>query len=403
VADVAYYYGDGVPNFARLRKSDPAKLGPGYDYDVVTEEVILKRMSVKDGKLVLPDGVSYRVLVLVDREVISLPVLRKLEEFVAAGATIVGPKPRTATGLKDYPKSDAEVKKLADKLWDAGLINTKPVRDVLAAQGIKPDFESGVTSLDFIHRIDGNVDIYFVANRSTNSVSANCTFRVAGQVPELWNAVTGDHSFADLYTSDRNRVFIPMNFAPCGSWFIIFRQKLAPELITDPNRNAEAKPLAELTGPWTVSFSTNWAGPFSAEFASLVSWTERPEPGIKFYSGTATYTKTFELPDSALRVPRSALLLDLGSVRELAEVKVNGQSCGITWTPPFRADITRAVKPGANKLEVEVVNFWPNRIIGDAALPKEQRLTRTNIRKLTKDTPLMPSGLLGPVRLLEQK
>ena len=157
-----------------------------------------------------------------------------------------------------------------------------------------------------------------------------------------------------------------------------------------------------MTGPWTVSFSTNWSGPASAEFDSLVSWTERPEPGIKFYSSTATYTKTFELTDSALRTPRSALLLDLGSVRELAEVKVNGQSCGITWTPPFRVDITKAVNPGVNKLEVEVVNFWPNRIIGDASLPKEERLTRTNIRKLTKDTPLMPSGLLGPVKILVQ-
>jgi hypothetical protein len=157
--------------------------------------------------------------------------------------------------------------------------------------------------------------------------------------------------------------------------------------------------LQELTGPWTVRFDTNWAGPAEVQFDSLVSWPERPEPGIKFFSGTATYEQTFDLPQSAISNRPSAILLDLGNVRELAEVKLNGKSCGITWTPPFRVDITHALQPGSNRLEIEVVNFWPNRIIGDAALPKEQRLTRTNIRKLTKDTKLMESGLLGPVRV----
>ena len=423
VADVAYYYGDGVPNFARLRKSDPAKLGPGYDYDVVTEEVILNRMSVKDGKLVLPDGVSYRVLVLAERDVISLPVLRKLDELVAAGATIVGPKPKAATGLKGFPACDAEVKRLADKLWDSGRISTKPVRDVLAAQGMKPDFAAERRSparpgaqngqeradqeigapieLDYIHRRTEDVEIYFVANRSTNATSASCTFRVAGKAPELWNAVTGERRIPSCKAGEGSTL-ISLDFDPCGSWFVVFRKATA-----NPAKYANGKPelktLAEMDGAWVASFDTNWGGPTSAEFNSLVSWTERPEPGIKFYSGTATYTKTFELPNSKSETRNAKLFLDLGNVRELAEVKVNGKSCGVTWCPPFRVDITDAVKPGANKLEVEVVNFWPNRIIGDAALPKEQRLTRTNIRKLTKETPLMPSGLLGPVRLLEQR
>ena len=134
------------------------------------------------------------------------------------------------------------------------------------------------------------------------------------------------------------------------------------------------------------------------------SWTTRPEPGIKYYSGTATYEKTFDFSISALRKRLTrAILLDLGDVRELAEVKVNGKSCGIVWTPPFRVDITGAVKPGENKLEIEVVNFWPNRIIGDANLPPDQRLTKTNIRNLKANTALMESGLLGPVRILSQQ
>jgi hypothetical protein len=148
-----------------------------------------------------------------------------------------------------------------------------------------------------------------------------------------------------------------------------------------------------------VQFDPRWGGPASARFDHLESWTARPEKGIKYYSGTATYRSHFTASPAA----GHHLVLELGNVRELAEVKVNGQSCGITWTPPFAADITSAVRPGDNSLEVEVVNFWPNRIIGDQFLPPEKRYTRTNIRALTKTTPLMPSGLLGPVRVLVEK
>ena len=401
VADVAYYYGDGVPNFARLRKSDPAKVGAGYDYDVVTEEVLLKRMSVKDGKLVLPDGVSYRVLVLPEREVSSLPVLRKLEEWVAAGATVIGPKPSRETGLNGFPSSDAEVKSLAEKLWGSGRISNKPVREVLATQGVKPDFDSGSTPLDYIHRRAGDAEIYFVANRSTNRVTGECAFRVAGKVPELWNAVTGEHRFLDDYTPAGESVVVPLSFDPCGSWFVVFQKPTALQSRGGGQiRNfPEPTPFQKLSGPWTVSFDPKWGGPASAEFDELASWPTRPEPGIKFYSGTATYTKTFYLADPKPETRKPNLILDLGNVRELAEVKVNGKSCGIVWTPPFRVDVTDAVKPGANRLEIKVVNFWPNRVIGDAGLPPEQRLTRTNVRKLTKNTALMESGLLGPVTL----
>jgi len=396
VADVAYYYGDGVPNFARLRKSDPAKLGTGYDYDVITEEVLQNRMSVKDGQLVLPDGVSYRVLVLADRDVISLPVLRKLEALVAAGAAVVGPKPKAATGWRDFAARDAEVEKLADTLWDSGRIRTDPARAALDALGVKPDFDT-TAALDYVHRRAGDAEIYFVSNRSTNAVSATVTFRVADKLPELWNAVTGERRAVKAVSRD-GLTAMSLDFDPCGSWFVVFRdQHGAPVANT-----TTVQPLAELSGPWTVAFDPAWGGPASVAFDSLASWTDQSEPGIKFYAGTATYTKTFELPDSAFRAPRPALLLDLGSVRELAEVKVNGQSCGIVWTPPFRVDITKAARPGANVLEVEVVNFWPNRIIGDAGLPPEQRRTRTNIRTLTQNSPLMPSGLLGPVRVLTQ-
>ena len=174
-------------------------------------------------------------------------------------------------------------------------------------------------------------------------------------------------------------------------------------LAKSSSNSPDVTPVQEVAGTWQVAFDPKWGGPASVQFDKLVSWTERPEPGIKFYSGTATYSQTFDWDASSQPTNgESRVLLDLGDVRELAEVKLNGQSCGITWSPPFRVDVSRALRLGANKLEVEVVNFWPNRIIGDQSLPRSERLTRTNVRKLTRDTPLMRSGLFGPVTLVRE-
>lgn len=419
VADVAYYYGNHVPNFAQLRRSDPAQVGAGYDHDVVTAEVILDRMTVHDGRIVLPDGMSYHVLVLPDRSAISLPVLRKLKELAEAGATIIGPRPERANSLTDFPKCDGEVEQLAAELWGPNnsttptlqpsvgkgrVIAGQTARNVLLHDGVLPDFESTTgpdVSLDYIHRRDGDAEIYFLSNRSNSAVAATCSFRVSGLAPELWNAVTGERRFATAYEEKGGRTVVSLEFDPCGSWFIVFRESATKHPAVAQSNVVEPKPVADISGPWTVTFDLRWGGPASAQFDSLADWTKRPEPGIKFYSGTATYTKTFDLPDSALRTPHSALCLDLGDVRELASIRLNGQSLGIVWTPPFRVDITDAVKPTGNKLEIEVVNFWPNRIIGDQSLLPAERRTRTNVRQLKANTPLMSSGLLGPVRILE--
>ncbi|HTY88072.1 MAG TPA: glycosyl hydrolase, partial [Candidatus Acidoferrum sp.] len=408
VADALYYYGDHVPNFARLKKSDPAHVLPGFDYDVISAEALLGRASVKDGRVVLPDGMSYRLLVLPDWTCISLPVLRKVKELVANGATVIGPKPARMEGLTDYPRADAEVQKLAAELWGDGASQSagehrygqgqvvwgKTARAVLLADGVQPDCEflstldpQLSTSLDYIHRAADGADIYFVANRSNVAITATAAFRVKGKVPELWNAVTGDHQFAAAYEERDGRTFVPLDFTPCGSWFVIFREPASAHPATARNNAVPVAPVQKISGPWTVRFDPKWGGPASVQFEQLVSWTDRPEPGVKYYSGTATYEKTFELPNAEPRTVNSELWLDLGNVRELAEVTVNGQSCGITWAPPFRVDITRAVRPGANQLEIEVVNFWPNRLIGDQFLPEEQRLTRTNIKKFNRDSP----------------
>ncbi len=407
-ADGLYYYGDHVPNFAQLKSSDPAHLGPGYDYDVITAEALIERAAVKDGKIFLPDGINYRVLVLPERDVISLRVLKKIKALVAAGATVIGPKPRHGETLQNEKSTDAAVKKLADELWGGQVgpgrvIAGKTAREVLLTDGVPPDcqFQAGPGSqLDYIHRKTGDTEIYFVANRATNAETTMTTaFRVTGKAPELWNPVTGESQFAAGYEEKDGRTHVPLDFAPCGSWFVVFREPASNHLTTAYDNHLNFKTVQQITGAWTVHFDPQWGGPATAQFDSLASWPTRTEPGIKFYSGTAVYEKMFTLPSPIPDAKSQILFLDLGDVRELAEVKVNGQSCGIVWCPPWRVEVTKAVKPGVNKLEIEVVNFWPNRIIGDAGLPESQRLTRTNIRKLTAKTPLEPAGLFGPVTL----
>jgi hypothetical protein len=418
VADVCFYYGDHVPNFTQLKKSDPAHVLPGYDYDVITEEALLGRASVRDGRIVLPDGMSYHMLVIPDRAVVSLQVLRKIKQLVAAGATIVGPKPMKGESLENYPACEAEIKKLSDEVWadcdgvrvkehDFGkgrVISSETSRDVLRADGVRPDFEISApgADIDYIHRAENGAEIYFVANRATNGISLACTFRVANKAPELWNPVTGEHCFAAIYEEEKDgRVIVPLDFAPCGSWFVVFREPAAEHPVTAKSNSPALNLIQVVTSPWTVHFDPKWGGPDSVEFESLRSWTDRPEAGIRFYSGTAVYEKTFNF--AALAQKPSRVLLDLGDVHELAGVKVNGHSCGITWCPPFRVDITDAVNAGENKLEIDVVNFWPNRIIGDASLAADKRYTKTNIRNLKANTPLMESGLLGPVKILSEQ
>ena len=407
-ADVLFYYGDHVPNFTQFKRTDPAHCQPGYDYDVITAEALLERASVQDGKIILPDGINYRVLVLPERNQISLKVLKKIAELVQAGATVIGPQPTRAETLENFADADAEVKKIADEMWSGKtgkgrVIAGKTAREVLLADGVLPDCEitaGGGGDFDFIHRTTTAEEIYFVANRTNFSASATVAFRVNGKAPELWNAVTGERKFAGAYEEKGGRIFVPLDFGPCGSWFVIFREPAMAHPPTAKSNSPELAPVQEIAGAWTVHFDPKWGGPETAQFDSLVSWPTRPEPGIKFYSGTAVYEKTFDWKaESGKR--KAEIFFDLGNVREIAEVKVNGQSCGTVWCPPWRVDVSAALRPGENKLQVEVVNFWPNRLIGDAGLPKEQRLTQTNIRKLTAKTPLEPAGLLGPVQLLE--
>jgi len=417
VADLCYFYGEDVPNFVPAKTHMRPPLPPGYDCDCVNADVLLNRMSVKDGRLVLPDAMSYRLLVLPERKGMSPHVLRKIKELVEAGATVVGPKPERASGLTGYPQCDEEVRQLADQLWgevdgqqvkgrnvgQGRIIWNQTPAEILAADGVPPDFEYGTSAedaqLDFIHRTCDNAQIYFVSNQKNGPEQADCTFRVAGKQPEIWDAVTGEHWEAADFREEEGRTVVPLEFAPRQSWFVVFRSERSGSGVQGSGKANFPKVTTthDLTGPWTLAFDPQWGGPESVVFDKLEDWTTRPEPGIKYYSGKATYAKTFDLPEPARNGTR--LYLDLGRVENVAEVRLNGEELGVVWTAPWRVEITRAVRPAGNELEIDVVNLWPNRLIGDAALPPEKRLTVTNVKKFKPDSPLLESGLLGPVTL----
>ncbi len=457
VGDVCYYYGDQGANFVPPKHVDPS-LGSGYDYDVANPEVVLNRMSVRDGHITLPDGMQYALLVLPDRDDIDLAVLHKLEQLVRQGATIVGPKPVRTGGLTDYPRRDQQVKKLADKIWGAcdgrtithndygqGHVIWGPtLRETLVARGVQPDFqftsEVDDAAVDYIHRRTATADIYFVRNLHAESVRVHATFRVADRLPEFWFPDTGKIQPCAVYEQANGVVQVPLSLGPNGSLFVVFRSsEQRPHLIAvDADVTIKAvregraqvvvrkngsyrlktfagkelsvtvrdlPPSVELSRPWKLRFLNGRGAPEAIQLDQLVSWTDSEQDSIKYYSGMTRYETTFDIPESWLAKGRG-VQLDLGRLWAVGRVHVNGEELGIVWKPPYRVDITQAVKPGPNRLAVEVANTWSNRLVGDALLPKEQRVCRTNITrsgtpgKPWKQVPLHESGLLGPVRLL---
>jgi hypothetical protein len=272
----------------------------------------------------------------------------------------------------------------------------------LEEEGVPPDFEqtglSDKGTIDWIHRAGDGVDIYYVASRWKHPENLECTFRVSGKQPELWDPVTGEIRQATAFSQENGRTIIPLEFGPCGSIFVVFRKDIPVDASGTTSSNYPAtRLLTTLSGPWTVNFDPRWGGPTSVVFDTLVDWTNRPEEGIKYYSGTAVYHKTFNL--ESLPTSGQRLILDLGVLHEVAVVRLNGQDLGVVWDKPSRVDITAAAREGSNDLEVKVVNLWPNRLKYDESLPKEKRLTETNMHKFTAASPLLPSGLVGPVNV----
>jgi hypothetical protein len=409
VMDLLYHLGNDTPiKIAtwRMRPVPPA----GYDYDVCSDEILL-RASVKDGRLVLPDGMSYRMLVLAGGDHMTLAAARQVEALVKAGATILGPsKPIGSPSFADGADGDAEVRRIADELWGTGTPSGQGERktglgtmvwgrapaDELLQLDTPRDFEAKGDGLNILyaHRRSGQDDIYFLANHTDLPASFTGIFRAHAATPEQWNPETGAISALPGAVRSGPLTQVPLQLESNQSVFVVFRdapppQKIAPGLV-------EALPVWQsLDDGWDASFDPKWGGPAHADFPHLISWTESKDPGIRDYSGTATYSRDFDLPD---KLP-NRIVLDLGKVDVIASVTVNGQSFGDVWKAPFAVDITAALHPGKNRLEVKVANLWDNRLIADASLPEKKRLTWTNYPMRRAGAPRLPSGILGPVAL----
>lgn len=412
VADALWLAGDGLNGAWQTRRQEL----PGYDYDRISNDNMVKMVEFKDGQIVVPSGMKYRVLIMPSGKM-TLEALKKIESLAEAGATIIGGRPTGMAGLPLHGDDEKKFSDLLAKLWSGSadgasetkiglgrVISGKAPEKVLGEIGIIPDFEySGLSAsgrVSWIHRQSADADWYFVANSADSPEKLACKFRITGKQPELWDPVTGEMRDATAFKQENGQTLVPLEFDPSGSVFVVFRKPIDSKVAgTTASNYPTMELLGNIDGSWSVTFDPKWGGPAEqVTFDSLADWRTRPEEGIKYYSGTAIYTKKFDMPAGIPAGQR--LMLDLGEVREMASVKLNGHDLGILWMHPARVDITTAVKPTGNELEIKVVNLWPNRIIGDTFLPPEQRFTKTNMQSFNKNSPLLPSGLLGPVRLM---
>lgn len=450
-ADVLYYYGDRIPNTV-TPKNTQFKVGPGYDYEVVNTDILLNKLKVRDRILVLPGGDGFRILVLKNEGEINPEVLLKVKELAEQGAIILGSKPEKVMVLYNPSGTGLNYVSILNDLWmdaagDPGIaINTRGkvysgVRpaEILKTLGLPPDicsYNKEELMSDFIHYKKDSMDFYFIRNTSVQTVSQQLGFRQEPAIPEIWDPLTGEVIPVPVYARENKYIKIPVTLAPYGSCFIVFRKgavsphytnvldlsgRTPPVLFTpegifflnngafrlekdNMQETVEIKQNIQiLDGDWKVFFKKGWGAPDSAIFSELASWTENENPGIRYYSGTGTYIKTFNFSTDEALTKDQRVFLDLGELSKIARLWINDRPAGIVWTRPYRIDITGFLKNGLNKLRVEVANVWSNRLTGDAITG--ERYTRTNIRgngeNLTPwaDVPLIRSGLMGPVTI----
>ncbi len=408
VADVAYFLGEDCPKMTGTK--DP-ELPEGYSFDYLNGDVLMKA-GVRNGRLVLESGMEYSVLVLPKIKTMRPELLEKLEQLVHEGLVILGPAPEKSPSLQGYPECDVKVKKIAARMWKE---NTDPfsrsvscgkgkiykdssLEQVLADLGIAPDFttEDPSLPLQFIHLRLADGEYYFVSNQGDKTISFDGLFRVKGKTPELWNPLTKEVRDMTQYKTLSNTTKIPMKLEAYESSFIVFR-KDTDKAVSDGCNYPEKSVIAAINSPWTVAFQEKRGGPEgTVTFDKLYDWTTSENPEIKYFSGNATYTNSFKLK----KLPQGEIYIDLGKVMVMAKVKVNGEYAGGVWTAPYRLNITNLLRKGVNTIEVEVVNCWRNRLIGEKeVIPAKDRFTFQTATYLNKDSELQPSGLLGPVEI----
>ena len=405
-ADVVYFYGEDS-NLTAIFDSKAPDIPAGYGFDYINADGLIHMLAVANGRITTKSGMSYRVLGLdpYSRHM-SLPVLRAIRKLVEDGAAVAGPKPTDDPSLAD---DQAEFHSLNDELFGDGTgVHTlgrgtvyagQRLADVLGALKLTPDFDytkpESDTRLLFVHRKLADGDLYFVANRNDRDETVEATFRVSSKAPELWYAETGKSEPVSFNMAD-GRTTVPLHLEPWGTVFVVFRISTKAPSLTLP-KVVETQ-LADVEGPWNVAFEPGRGAPASIRLEKLMSWSDSPVAGVKYFSGTGTYTKNILAPAEWFK-KGAHLWIDLGDVKNLAEVTVNGESLGVVWHAPFRIDATSALKPGTNEVTIQVTNAWVNRLIGDLQPGATTKYTFADVKPYKASSPLLSSGLLGPVRL----
>lgn len=406
VADVAYFIGEDAPKMIGV--TDPP-LPQGYSYDYINGDVIKERLTVSNGRLMLPNGISYSIMVLPKLETIRPEVLAKIKELVQQGGVILGTKPLRSPSLANYPEADKQVQSMADELWGnidgtaikvnhygKGLVLCNmDMQQALDMIKVTPDLKiTKSDSILYIHRQMQDGSVYFVSNQKNMDVKISTAFRLTGKSPELWNAIDGSIRDLPAYSQNGTTTLVPIELAPFESAFIVFRKNSTTTgNITRSNYPTVEKKI-DITQPWMVDFANKKWGPAkSVVFNTLTDWSKNSNDSIKYYSGIAYYHNTFKVGKIT---KGTSYIIDLGMARALAKVTVNGIEMGGAWTPPYQVDITKVLKSGENILEIKVVNTWVNRLFGDSILPPAQRKTSVVFDPDFKNG-LESSGLLGPV------
>jgi len=427
VSDILYLTPEGAPQVFLPPSNALAAAGTrlpdkkGYGFDGCSPRILMNRATVENGMISFPGGSSYRLMVLPRFATMTPQLLARISDLVQAGATVLGWPPVKSPSLSDYPACDGKLRAMAGKLWGGMKAPDKLTKRSYGrgavywggnpTKGLYPDYDTAASVLkkmgiaeDFVtagpvrygHRRTDDREIYFVSNKSAETIQADCTFRAGKGQPQLWNPVTAATRPLPQYKQAGERTTIAMRFEPYQSFFVVFPRKETgkKQTASDKVNFPKAEPMMILDGPWEVSFDPKWGGPAKITFKTLQDWTKHTEDNIKHYSGMASYRKTFDCP----KVSGKRVFLDLGVVHEMAGVALNGKKLGVVWCAPWRIDITDALKEKGNQLEIKVANLWTNRLIGDAKKPAEKRLTRTALRYRAGGA-LKPSGLLGPVRI----
>ena len=407
-ADLVYFYGEDS-NLTAIFQHTAPDIPAGYGFDYINADALIHELSVSNGEIVTKSGMQYRVLGLdpYSRHM-SLPVLRAIAKLVESGAVIAGPKPIDDPSLAD---DQAEFEKLSSQLFgDGSGVHTmgkgtvyagQKLAEVFGALNLKPDFDYAKqgesADVEFVHRKLTNGEIYFIDNRSDQGIAIDASFRIAGKQPELWRAETGKSEELSFKVAE-GRTTVPLHLEPWGSVFVVLRKPTSATARNLPSWTETT--VATVEGSWKVAFQAGRGAPESIMLNELSDWSSNGDSGVKYFSGIGTYTKTLQAsPDWFANGAR--LWIDLGDVKNLAEVTINGKALGQVWHAPYRLDATSALKPGANEITIKVVNAWVNRLIGDEQ-PGATKITFADVKPYKANSNLLPSGLLGPVTVVRE-